>query len=159
VIAINAQRCNGCGACVEICPTGAVYLVEGKAEVDSTLCHECEECLTACPTGAIGHTAKLEPTLKPAGVPALRSEPDVIQIRTQPALVPFRTQILPLVGAALTWAGREIAPRLMDRLLHTLDRETPEHQTKATPNTSATLSLDANAGGGHHRRRRRRGSG
>ena len=157
VITIDAQRCNGCGACVEICPIGAMYLVDGKAVVDSTLCHECEMCFTACPTGAISNIAEIEPAPKPARVPTLRPEPDVIQIRTQPAVIPFRAKVLPLVGAALAWAGREIAPRLADRLLHTLNYQAPDHQTKATADTGATLSLDANGGGGQHRRRRRSG--
>ena len=158
MITINAQRCNGCGACVEICPTGAMYLVDGKAVVDSTLCHECEACLTACPTGATGHNAKPEPAPKPTRVPTLRPEPDVIQIRTQPDVIPFRTKVLPLVSAALTWAGREIAPRLADRLLHTLNYQAPE-QPAVRGDTSTALSSNANAGGDQHRRRRRRGGG
>ena len=53
MITIDTERCDGCGACVEVCPTGALYLVAGKAAMDGTLCRQCEACLTACPNGAI----------------------------------------------------------------------------------------------------------
>ena len=31
MITIDLARCNGCGACVEVCPEGALYLVDDKA--------------------------------------------------------------------------------------------------------------------------------
>ena len=34
-------------------PNGALYLIEGKAMVDGALCQECEACVAVCPTEAI----------------------------------------------------------------------------------------------------------
>lgn len=51
---IDRKKCTGCGECVSRCPTGALALVEGKAElVRPDLCTYCTACEDACPTGAI----------------------------------------------------------------------------------------------------------
>ncbi|TEU13379.1 MAG: 4Fe-4S dicluster domain-containing protein, partial [Anaerolineales bacterium] len=31
---IDEEACTGCGICVEVCPLGALHLVEGVAVVD-----------------------------------------------------------------------------------------------------------------------------
>ncbi len=52
---IDLARCSGCALCVELCPTRAVELRDGKAAVvrpaDCTFCDVCE---SYCPEGAIG---------------------------------------------------------------------------------------------------------
>lgn len=61
---VNAARCDGCGACVEACPCGAVAIVEGRPAFRcGAYCHEhadcpalagcCWPCEEACPTAAI----------------------------------------------------------------------------------------------------------
>lgn len=50
---VTGARCeDGCGACAEACPTGAVRLRPTLA-VDLGRCLFCAECATACPTGAL----------------------------------------------------------------------------------------------------------
>jgi len=43
---IDAEKCIGCGDCVDECPTGAVELVENKAVLtrpdDCSYCADCE---------------------------------------------------------------------------------------------------------------------
>lgn len=154
MITINAEQCSGCGACVQVCPSGALYLVEGKAVLDDTLCRECEACLAVCPSGAITLTAQAEPVTEPARVPALRPEPEVIRVTARPAPVPVRSRVLPAVGAALTWAGREILPRLADLVLQ---RQTTQ-PTNGAP-TRETPASGASGGGRQHRHRGRGGGG
>jgi electron transfer flavoprotein alpha subunit len=49
---IDLEKCNGCEACVSVCPFNAMVVREGKASVNDqcTLCGACEE---ECPEGAI----------------------------------------------------------------------------------------------------------
>ena len=59
---VNPLRCSACGRCVEICPFGAISLVEaGNAEsgtiriarVNSTECKGCGLCVASCISGAL----------------------------------------------------------------------------------------------------------
>ncbi len=57
-IRIDYDKCDGCGDCVEICPTEVYELVEGKATAPNIAeCIECCACVEACPKGAIEHDA------------------------------------------------------------------------------------------------------
>jgi NAD-dependent dihydropyrimidine dehydrogenase PreA subunit len=155
VIAIDAERCTGCAACVEVCPTGALYLVDGRATVDGALCRECEACLAACPSGAIILTEQEETVAEAARLPALRQE--AIQVRTQAAPAPLRSRVLPLIGSALVWAEREILPWLADFL----DRQ--EHRTTRLSARDGARRREAPASGAkdssrQHRHRWRGGS-
>jgi len=123
VIVICAECCDGCGACVEACPTGALFLVDGKAAIEASLCRECEACIPACPTQAIAiFEQEPESAVQPIYTLARRPEPAVIQAESAPLPVPWRARVLPAVGAALAWAGREIVPRLADYVLYGVDR-------------------------------------
>lgn len=52
---IDLRRCTGCGLCQSLCPTAAVKVRNGKAEiVYPEQCTFCEVCETYCPVGAIG---------------------------------------------------------------------------------------------------------
>ena len=51
---VNQDICIGCGACVGVCPAGAIALNdEGKAAVDPDVCISCGACVGVCPVGAI----------------------------------------------------------------------------------------------------------
>jgi heterodisulfide reductase subunit A-like polyferredoxin len=41
--------CEGCGTCVQHCRYGALFMNEGKAEVDSEKCVLCGYCSGYCP--------------------------------------------------------------------------------------------------------------
>jgi NAD-dependent dihydropyrimidine dehydrogenase PreA subunit len=158
LITIDATQCTGCGACMEICPSGAIYMVEGKAMVDRELCNECEACLTVCPVEAITIRTAAQPMPEPARTPALRPEPEVIRIATRQEPAPLRSRVLPVVGTALVWAGREVLPRLADLLLDALDRRAARPQTYgASPRRESLPS--GNQGRGRQHRHRRRGGG
>src|SRR6185503_12628894 len=51
---INDDRCIGCEACVDVCPTEVLELVDHKARVlRFSDCVQCEQCANACPTQAL----------------------------------------------------------------------------------------------------------
>jgi len=50
---VIADLCNGCGACVPVCPVNAITMVEGKAQIDPFQCTGCSACIPVCPKEAI----------------------------------------------------------------------------------------------------------
>ena len=50
---VDQQRCNGCGACGELCQFRGIVAVGIRALVFPELCHGCGGCALVCPTGAI----------------------------------------------------------------------------------------------------------
>lgn len=51
---INQQKCAGCGLCRQVCPYGAIKMVEdGKFEVNGKACRGCGTCVSSCRSGAI----------------------------------------------------------------------------------------------------------
>jgi hypothetical protein len=137
-----------------VCPTGALYLVDGKAALELSLCRECEACIPACPTQAIIICEQQpEYAAEPVHTLARRTEPAVIQVESAPMPVPWRARVLPAVGAALAWAGREIVPRLADRFLDSLGRQVGGEKAPVTGGRAA-LSRCQDAKGRQLRRRR-----
>lgn len=49
---IDAAACVGCGTCVELCPSDALVVLEGKAAVTGP-CIGCGHCAAVCPAGAV----------------------------------------------------------------------------------------------------------
>jgi NAD-dependent dihydropyrimidine dehydrogenase PreA subunit len=57
-LAISAEACTGCRACLEVCPHGVLEMRAGKAAIrDRGLCMECGACARNCPFGAIAVSA------------------------------------------------------------------------------------------------------
>lgn len=53
-LALNKEKCTGCGICTTVCPHNVFSLNEGKAQiVDKDLCMECGACGKNCPFSAI----------------------------------------------------------------------------------------------------------
>lgn len=53
-VEVNKEICIGCGACVGVCPVGALALdEEGKAESNPDICLDCGACMGTCPMSAI----------------------------------------------------------------------------------------------------------
>jgi hydrogenase-4 component H len=53
-------RCDGDGACVTVCPTGAIRLEPGTWTVDAGACIFCGACERACPQDAIRLRGNIE---------------------------------------------------------------------------------------------------
>lgn len=50
---VDKKKCIACGACISICPVGAIKFVDGKAEINPKKCIKCHSCEQFCPVGAI----------------------------------------------------------------------------------------------------------
>jgi len=51
-IAIDKDKCTGCGVCVSACPFSAIEIKDGKAVINE-YCNVCRACLNSCPEKAI----------------------------------------------------------------------------------------------------------
>ncbi len=50
---VDKAKCSGCETCVEECPSEAISMVDGKAQVNADSCIDCGVCIDACPDEAI----------------------------------------------------------------------------------------------------------
>ena len=54
LVTVNKDKCEGCGACISICPMDVFEMVDDEIEVvDVSSCKECESCVEVCPLEAI----------------------------------------------------------------------------------------------------------
>ena len=50
---VKEDKCTGCRVCTKVCPTEAIEVKLGKAEIEKSLCLQCTNCTQACPKDAI----------------------------------------------------------------------------------------------------------
>ena len=53
VSTVDKERCVGCGACVEVCPFGALSMEDGAVAIDGDACMGCGVCVAKCPQVAL----------------------------------------------------------------------------------------------------------
>ncbi|WAF91850.1 4Fe-4S dicluster domain-containing protein [Aeromonas hydrophila] len=53
--AFTARGVPGCSRCLDVCPTDALKLINGRIQIDPHLCQGFGSCASACPTGAIAY--------------------------------------------------------------------------------------------------------
>jgi NAD-dependent dihydropyrimidine dehydrogenase PreA subunit len=54
-LALDADKCTGCGACMDVCPHNVFMMTDNKAFINlREACMECGACKLNCPAGAIG---------------------------------------------------------------------------------------------------------
>ncbi|MGA9349417.1 MAG: 4Fe-4S dicluster domain-containing protein [Anaerolineae bacterium] len=78
MITVKSDRCGYCGACVSVCPVGAIELAETRLLI-SEACFDCGLCVAACPVGAL----KAEDYAETEGIP-LRRRYDVVVVGAGP---------------------------------------------------------------------------
>jgi NAD-dependent dihydropyrimidine dehydrogenase PreA subunit len=152
---IIAEKCTGCGVCVETCPNSALQLVNGLAILEQAACTQCQACIDACPEGAISAVEVSIVVAEPVPVQPARASQAVI---TKPVPIEAKPWLLSL----LAFAGQEILPRLADALIGALDRRLalaqPVKTQISTPSEQAERAITPDRNGGY-RRRYRAGSG
>ncbi|MCD6323496.1 MAG: DNA-directed RNA polymerase subunit D [Desulfurococcales archaeon] len=58
VVKVDRDKCTDCGDCVNVCPTGALKMVNGKLQVYEDRCTLCRQCTRTCAYDAITLTHK-----------------------------------------------------------------------------------------------------
>lgn len=56
-LAVDPQKCTGCGLCAELCPEGNIDMFEGMAIIRER-CQSCQRCCGFCPVSAISVPGK-----------------------------------------------------------------------------------------------------
>ena len=134
-IIINKEECNGCGACMNACNVGAIYLVDEKAFVDQERCTSCGNCIEVCP------------------VQVIQSVESVIVQQTQPVEIqPARISVLPTIKAAVVTVGSSLLPVLISKIGDILSAK-----LESKPDRSVLPRRRTYASGRYKRRRFRGG--
>ena len=72
LLVLGKDRCQGCTHCLRACPTEAIRIRHGKAEVIPHRCVQCGRCIQVCPRGAWGvRSDSLEQVKKGGGAVAV----------------------------------------------------------------------------------------
>lgn len=53
IFVVDEDLCYGCGACIALCPTNALELIDRLAIVEQEDCTLCEHCIPSCPVFAL----------------------------------------------------------------------------------------------------------
>lgn len=161
MVFIDSSRCDGCGACLDICPVGAISLCDNRAFIEENLCEGCALCQSACPQNAILSADMVKPVAgdETALVPV--SHPvQVVTTQTRTDVPRLQDLVLPAISSVLIWTGREIVPRLASLALASLDRNIQSaEQTISTQRMRPREWIQPVQGSGRRRRLRRRRRG
>ena len=52
MVTVKESECVGCGACVDVCPEGAITC-DDIAVIDASKCIDCGACIDECPSSAL----------------------------------------------------------------------------------------------------------
>ena len=52
VVFVNAEKCTGCGMCVDVCPEKAIRIIDNRSVTDRKLCKGLGKCAEICPNDA-----------------------------------------------------------------------------------------------------------
>jgi Fe-S-cluster-containing hydrogenase component 2 len=159
---VDVAACTGCGACIDVCPAGAIALVDGGARIDETACERCGACIEVCPSGALKPVIAINTTGERTVVPGPTAKAPAAQVpavKTESSDQGLMTE----VGAAVVAAGTGLVLHAMRNLmrfgldlLRGSDSLSPEPRSR---DASAAVTRQGPGSGGRRSRRRRHGRG
>jgi heterodisulfide reductase subunit A len=123
---VHEEACDGCGACVGVCPVEAIKLRDGLATIGEA-CTGCGACISSCPKGALDlkgfSTAQLEAEVEQAlagvdpGTTVLVFADDMSGYRLADNVGTSRTAYLTESRIIRVPSGSRVTPRLILKAL------------------------------------------
>ena len=109
IIKIDAEKCNGCGACAAACHEGAIEVSGGKARLArEDYCDGLGDCLPECPCGAISFEEREAPAYDEAAVLAAKQS-KASAISSQLGQWPCQIKLAPVTAPYFHGAGLLVA--------------------------------------------------
>ncbi len=111
IIKIDAEKCNGCGACAAACHEGAIEMIGGVAALTrEDYCDGLGDCLPACPANAISFEEREAPAYDEEAVKRAKQKRDKsgelmqwpCQIKLVPVHAPYFQNAELLIAADCT---------------------------------------------------------
>lgn len=53
VVIVDDELCLRCGACVGVCPSNGMFLLDTRLIINGTICRGCAVCIGVCPVRAL----------------------------------------------------------------------------------------------------------
>ncbi|MDK2972977.1 MAG: hypothetical protein PWP23_2732 [Candidatus Sumerlaeota bacterium] len=96
---VEANECNGCGLCSQICQYSAIVMMNGKVLTFAELCHECGGCWLVCPTGAVTESLRQIGNVEEGQVGSIHFVQGLLNIgeATSPPVIRHAKQMAPTV--------------------------------------------------------------
>lgn len=165
MISIDRQKCNGCGICVDICPTGAITVQDNIAVVEYDLCEDCQVCMDACPQDAILRQEQISVVEKQpvSTIPASKVEVLPLKSENNRKAISKNRSLITAFGSAIIEVLPRLASLAVDWLEHRSYTENTSSQNDYTQSLGRT-STQQPTGNGQGQRKgqgngRRRGQG
>jgi ferredoxin len=96
IVKIDAERCDGCGLCENACHEKAVAVINGKAKLlRDDYCDGLGACLPVCPAGAIGFEEREAAAFDEAAVRARSGETAEQAAQAPAASWPIQVRLVP----------------------------------------------------------------
>lgn len=127
MISIDRQKCDGCGICVDICPTGAITVQDNIAAIEYDLCEDCQVCVDECPQGAILLQEQISLTKEQpiTRIPASKVEVIPPESENGRKAASMNKSLIAAFGSAIV----EVLPRLASLGVDWLERRSRSVQT------------------------------
>jgi nitroreductase/Pyruvate/2-oxoacid:ferredoxin oxidoreductase delta subunit len=94
---IDSEKCNQCGRCAEVCPTGFIGMGEQGPKVMKPFCLSCGHCVAVCPTEALDNVkAPLANQIPLKKIPVLDAETAELFLRSRRSVREYMEMPVPL---------------------------------------------------------------
>jgi nitroreductase/Pyruvate/2-oxoacid:ferredoxin oxidoreductase delta subunit len=96
LIKVDSTKCNKCGTCAKVCPTGVIGMDENGPTVLNQFCIACGHCVAICPSEALDNVkTPLANQLSLGNVPVLDKDAAALFLRRRRSIREFQNKPVP----------------------------------------------------------------